>query len=193
MKKVFLSMVMVLALFFVSCNKNDEIVNVSKREIDTGIPDVVMMVEDNLTEDKNAGIVDSRVLYVNDNDKRVEYKEWDSIGNVRLEKYYSYHSDERLHQELIKIYEDGELSYTELYQYEYIYDSKEAVVTAWHYDHILDKLQTHSVDCTMTTKVSELHCNSFQTDPLKIRGMDEFHYGMRVRNIQFLAGKQVEE
>ena len=194
MKKIITFLMALLTVtFFVSCSKDKEAENVSKREIDTGIPDVVMMIEDDLKEDEYAAISDNRVLYVNDKGNWVEYREWDADGNIVMEKYHSYHNDERLYQELIKRYENGQPSFTQLSQYEYTQDSKEAVVTLWTYDHKLDKLQTDSVVCTMTTEVSDLYCNSTQSDPLKIRGLEEYHYGMRLGHIQFFAGNQVKE
>ena len=194
MKKcLFATMAILIMFLFVSCRKDDE--PVTKIEIDTGIPDTVMMIEENTTEDKYADIGDNRVLYINGDKKTVEYRRWDSDDNVEMEKYHSYHDDGRLHQELVKHYKDGNLYLTYMQQYEFTENSKEAVVTIWEYDHMKDKLQTDSVICTMSTKESELYCNSEQSGglALAIRGVVETRYGMKLGDILFYGGNQVKD
>lgn len=184
-------MAVVMCILFVSCGEKKREETITK-EIDTGIPDVVMMIEDNLTEDKINNYGDNRVQYINGDGKDVEYRRWDTDGNTEMEKYRSYHSDGRLYQELVKYYENGELYLTDLSQYVYTENSREAVVTIWQNRHKRGELETDSVICTMTTEESELYCNSFQATPWKIRGMDEYRYGMRLGHIEFMAGMQIE-
>ena len=194
MKKcLFATMAILIMFLFVSCGKDDE--PVTKIEIDTGIPDTVMMIEENTTEDKYADIGDNRVLYINGDKKTVEYRRWDSDGNVEMEKYHSYHDDGRLHQELVKHYKDGNLYLTYMQQYEFTENSKEAVVTIWEYNHMKDKLQTDSVICTMSIKESELYCNSERSggQALAIRGVVETRYGMKLGDILFYGGNQVKD
>ena len=111
-----------------------------------------------------------------------------------MEMYYTYHDDGRMYQELVKFYDNGKLYRTCLGQYEYTKGSKEAVVTIWEYNHTLDKLESDSVVCTMTTAESDVYCNSTQSGglPLKIRGVCEYHYGMYLRDIEFIAGTQID-
>ncbi len=194
MKKYLSITLAILMMFlFISCGKDD--IPVTKIEIDTGIPDTVMMIEENLTEDKYAKIGDNRVKYINSDKKFVEYRRWDSNSNVEMEKYRSYHDDGRLHQELVKHYEDGNLYLTSMQQYDFTENSKEAVVTIWEYDHTKDKLQTDSVICTMSTKESELYCNSMQSGglALAVRGVVETRYGMKLGDILFYGGNQVKD
>ncbi|MBE6866499.1 MAG: hypothetical protein E7492_06050 [Ruminococcaceae bacterium] len=194
MKKYLSITLAILMMFlFISCGKDD--IPVTKIEIDTGIPDTVMMIEENLTEDKYAKIGDNRVQYINSDKKFVEYRRWDSDSNVEMEKYRSYHDDGRLYQELVKNYKDGNLYKTTMSQYEFTENSKEAVVTIWEYDHLKDKLQTDSVICTMSTKESELYCNSTQSGglALAVRGVVETRYGMKLGDILFYGGNQVKD
>lgn len=180
-----------MIFLFVSCGNEDE--PVSKIEIDTGIPDTVMMIEENLTEDKYAKIGDNRVQYINSDKKPVEYRRWDSDDNVEMEKYRSYHDDGRLHQELVKHYEDGNLYLTSMQQYDFTENSKEAVVTIWEYNHSEDKLETDSVVCVMSREDSELYCNGLQGNPLAICGITELHNGMKMDYIMFYGGEQVKD
>lgn len=192
-KYLSITLAMLMMFLFISCGKDD--IPVTKIEIDTGIPDTVMMIEENLTEDKYADIGDNRVKYVGKDGKKVEYRRWDADHNIELEKYYSYHDDGRLHQELVKSYKDGNLYETTMSQYEFTENSKEAVVTIWEYDHMKDKLQTDSVICIMSTKESELYCNSKQSGglALAIRGVVETRYGMKLGDILFYGGNQVKD
>lgn len=194
MKKYLSITLAILMMFlFISCGKDD--IPVTKIEIDTGIPDTVMMIEENLIEDKYAKIGDNRVKYINSDKKFVEYRRWDSDSNVEMEIYRSYHDDGRLHQELVKNYKDGNLYLTSMQQYDFTENSKEAVVTIWEYDHTKDKLQTDSVICTMSTKESELYCNSKQSGglALAVRGVVETRYGMKLGDILFYGGNQVKD
>ena len=79
-KYLSITLAMLMMFLFISCGKDD--ITVTKIEIDTGIPDTVMMIEENLTEDKYADIGDNRVLYINGDKKTVEYRRWDSDDNV---------------------------------------------------------------------------------------------------------------
>ncbi len=192
MKKYLCTTMAILMMFlFVSCGNEDE--PVTKIEIDTGIPDTVMMIEENLTEDKYAEIGDNRVQYINGDKKPVEYRRWDSEHNVEMEKYRSYHDDGRLHQILVKHYKDGNLYLTSMEQYEFTENSKEAVVTIWEYHHSEDKLETDSVVCVMSREDSELYCNGFQGNPLAICGITELHNGMKMDYITFYGGEQVKD
>ena len=182
----------VLAVSFTACGNTEE-ENKTTTEIDTGIPDVQMFIEDNLTEDEYASGQDNRQFLVDSEGRDVAYKRWDGNGNTELEIFRSYHRDGRLYQELIKSYENGENYCTTMSQYEYTEGSKEAVVTVWENNHRRNRLETDSVVCTMTTKDSDLYVNSWQHDPLKIRGMLEYRWGMRLGDIEFIAGKQIEE
>ena len=66
-KYLSITLAMLMMFLFISCGKDD--IPVTKIEIDTGIPDTVMMIEENTTEDKYADIGDNRVLYINGDKK----------------------------------------------------------------------------------------------------------------------------
>ena len=191
MKKILNIAIVALFLLLVSCGTAKE-ENISKIEIETGIPDVQMFIEENLTKDERADTSDWREQLVNKDGQNVYYRRWGSDG-TEMEIYENYHLDGRLYQKLVKHYDRGGLYMTDMEQYDYIQDSKDVVVTIWQKRGEI--IGSDTVTHTMTNKKSDVYCYSIFSDSgkeyitLKIRGIAEFRNGGKVAETEYLAGK----
>ena len=184
----------VFLLVFTACGEEKSDAPVAKVELDTGFPGIVMLVDEADNEVMTREL--SHIYYYNTSGQEVRFVRQNSSEQIEMEKYYTYHDDGRLYQELCRWYDGDTIYQAVLYQYEYTFDSNIATATIWQ--KYGDVTGSDSVQHTMEYDDSEIQIYGILDDhnenyvTVKIRGISEWRNGGKVAETEYLAGKAID-
>lgn len=184
----------VIMLVFTACGEEKNDNSIAKVELDTGFPDIVMLVDE--ADNEVMKREHSHIYYYNASGQEVRFVRYDDSKQIEMEKYYTYHKDGRTYQELCRWYDGETVSHADLYQYDYSLDSNIATATVWQ--KYGDVTGSDSVEHTMEYDDSEIHIYSTFEDhnenyvTVKIRGISEWRNGGKVAETEYLAGKAID-
>ncbi|MBQ8604109.1 MAG: hypothetical protein IJ410_04615 [Oscillospiraceae bacterium] len=184
----------VFLLVFTACGEEKSDAPVAKVELDTGFPGIVMLVDEADNEVMKREL--SHIYYYNTSGQEVRFVRQNSSEQIEMEKYYTYHDDGRLYQELCRWYDGDTIYQAVLYQYEYTFDSNIATATIWQ--KYGDVTGSDSVQHTMEYDDSEIQIYGILDDhnenyvTVKIRGISEWRNGGKVAETEYLAGKAID-